>query len=159
MKILSPTMNFIQSEIKIVKRTKRWKDEKEISKKGHFFAQISCLSHCFAENIVTNPRCIFQNRRSFMFLRGPSTKTSLTFLTSIMDWEILNNMGEHFLQKIHVKSSFCREDYGQSEIHHTKIKGFFVPKRSIYKNLSHIFHSDFIMRDTCTSLQVIFHTL
>ena len=94
-----------------------------------------------------------------MFLRGPSTKTSLTFLTTIIDWEILNNIGKHFLQKIHVKLSFCREDCGQSEILHTKLKEVFVPKRPIYKNLSHVFHSHFIMRDTWTSLQPIFQTL
>ena len=35
-----------------------------------------------------------------MFLRGPSTKTSLTFLTAIMVLEILNNVGKHFLQRI-----------------------------------------------------------
>jgi len=66
-----------------------------------------------------------------MFLRGPSTKTSLTFLTTIMVLEILNNVGKHVLQKIPVKSSFCREDCGQYEIHHTKLKDFFVPKRPI----------------------------
>jgi len=60
-----------------------------------------------------------------MFLRGPSTKTSLTFLTSIMVLEILNNVGKNFLQKILVKSSFCREYCGQYEIHHTKMKDFF----------------------------------
>ena len=48
-----------------------------------------------------------------MFLGGPSTKNSLTFLTSIMVLEILNNVGKHFLQKIPVKSSFCREYCGQ----------------------------------------------
>ena len=57
-----------------------------------------------------------------MFLRGPSAKTSLTFLTAIMVLEILNNVGKHFLQKIPVKSSFCKEDCGQSEIHLTKLK-------------------------------------
>ena len=57
-----------------------------------------------------------------MFLRGPSTKTSLTFLTAIMVLEILNNVGKHFSQKIPVKSSFCREYCGQLEIHLTKIK-------------------------------------
>ena len=48
-----------------------------------------------------------------MFLSGASTKTSLTFLTAIMVLEILNNVGKHFLQKIPVKSSFCREDCGK----------------------------------------------
>ena len=48
-----------------------------------------------------------------MFLRGPSTKTSLTFLSVISFLEILNNVGKHFLQKIPVKSSFCREDCGK----------------------------------------------
>ena len=66
-----------------------------------------------------------------MFLRVPSTKTSLTFLTAIMVLEILNNIGKNFLQKITVKSSFCREYCGQSEIHHTKLKEVFVPKRPI----------------------------
>ena len=94
-----------------------------------------------------------------MFLRGPYTKNFLTFLTSIMVLEILNNVGKHFLQKITVKSSFCREYCGQSEIHHTKIKDVFVPKRALYKNLSHVLHIDFKMRDTCTSLQAIFQTL
>ena len=134
---------------------KRWKREQE----GTFFTQISCLSDCFSEHIVTNPRWILKKLRSFMFLRGPSTKTSLTFLTAIMDWEILNNIGEHFLQKILVKSSFCREYCGQSEIHHTKMKEIFVSKRPIYKNLSHFLHSHFIMIDTRTSLQAIFQTL
>ena len=94
-----------------------------------------------------------------MFLRGPSTKTSLTFLTAIMVLEILNNDGKHFLQKIPVKSSFYREYCGQSEIHHTKMKEDFFLKRPIYKNLSHVFHSDFIIIDTCTSLRAIFQTL
>ena len=94
-----------------------------------------------------------------MFLRGPSTKTSLTFLTSIMVLEILNNVGKHFLQKIPVKSSFCREYCGQSEMNITKLKEVFVPKGTIYKNLSQFFHSDFRMRDTCTSLQAIFQSL
>ena len=48
-----------------------------------------------------------------MFLRGPSIKNSLTFLTTIMVLEILNNDGKHFLQKIPVKSSFCREYCGK----------------------------------------------
>ena len=56
-----------------------------------------------------------------------------------MDCEILNNIGENFLQKIPIKSSVCREYCGQSEIHHTKLKEFFVPKRPIYENLSHFF--------------------
>ena len=94
-----------------------------------------------------------------MFLRGPSTKTSLTLLTTIMVLEILNNVGKHFLQKIPVKSSFYREYCGQSEIHHTKLKEGFVPKRHIYKNLSHFLHSDFRIKDTYTSLQGIFQTL
>ena len=66
-----------------------------------------------------------------MFLRGPYTKTSLTFLTAIIVLEILNNVEKHFLQKIPVKSSFCREDCGQSKIHNTKLKEVFVPKRPI----------------------------
>ena len=122
----------------------------------NIFAEISCFSHYFAEIIVINIRWIFQNRRRFMFLRGPSTKTSLTFLTTIMVLEILNNVGKHFLQKIPVKSSFYREACGQSKINHTNRKEVFVPKRPIYKNLSHFFHSDFRIRDTCTSLKAIF---
>ena len=94
-----------------------------------------------------------------MFLRVPSTKTSLTFLTAIMVLEILNNVGKHFLQKNPVKSSFFREYFGQLEIHFTKMKEVFVPKRPIYKNLSQFFHSDFRLRDTCTSLEAIFQTL
>ena len=94
-----------------------------------------------------------------MFLRGPSTKTSLTFLSVISFLEILNNVGKHFLQKIPVKSSFCRKYCGQSEIHDTKLKDFFVPKRTIYKNLSYFFHRYYRTGDTCTSLQVIFQTL
>ena len=94
-----------------------------------------------------------------MFLRGPSTKTSLTFLTAIMVLEILNNVGKHFLQKNPVKSSFCREYFGQLEIHFTKLKEVLFPKRPIYKKISHFFHSDFRLRDTCTSLEVIFQTL
>ena len=94
-----------------------------------------------------------------MFLRGPSTKTFLTFLTSIMVLEILNNVGKHFLQKIPVKSSFCREYCGQSEIHITKLKEVFVSKRPIYKNLSQFLHSGFILIDTCTSVHAIFQTL
>ena len=94
-----------------------------------------------------------------MFLRGPYTKTSLTFLTAIMVWEILSNVGKHVLQKIPVKSSICREDCGQSEIHITKRKEVFVPTRPIYKKVSQFFHSDFRIRDTCTSLQAIFQTL
>ena len=157
MKILSPTMNFIQSESKIVKRTKRWKDE-NITRRN-IFAEIACFSHYFAEPIVTNKRWILKNWRRFLFLRGLSTKTSLTFLTAIMVLEILNNDGKHFFQKIPVKSSFCREYCGQLEIHFTKLKDIFVPKRPIYKNLSHFFHSDFRLRDTCTSLEDIFQTL
>ena len=94
-----------------------------------------------------------------MFLIGPYTKTSLTFLTAIMVLEILNNVGKHFLQKIPVNSSFCREYCGQSEIHLTKLKEFFVPKRPIYKNLSHFLDIDFRLRDTCTYLEAIFQTL
>ena len=94
-----------------------------------------------------------------MFLRGPSTKTSLTFLTAIMVLEILNNVGKHFLQKTPVKSSFCREYCGHSEIHLTKLKEVFVLKRPIYKNLSHFLDIDFRLRDTCTSLEAIFQTL
>ena len=94
-----------------------------------------------------------------MFFRGPSTETSLTFLTAIMVLEILNNDGKHFLQKIPVKSSFCREYCGQSEIHLTKLKEVLVPKRPIYKNLSHFLDIDFRLRDTCTSLEAIFQTL
>ena len=52
-----------------------------------------------------------------MFLRWTSTKTSLNFLTSVMVLEILNNVGNHFLQKIPVKSSFFREDFGKSTVH------------------------------------------
>ena len=94
-----------------------------------------------------------------MLLRGPSTKTSLTFLTDIMVLEILNNDGKHFLQKIPVKSSFCREDCGQFEIHLKKMKAVFVPKRPVYKNLSQCLHSDFKIIDTCTSLKAIFQIL
>ena len=94
-----------------------------------------------------------------MLLRGLSTKTSLTFLTDIMVLEIVNNDGKHFLQKIPVKSSFCREYCGQSEIHLTKLKEVFVPKRTIYKNLSSVLDIDFRLRDTCTSLEAIFQTL
>ena len=94
-----------------------------------------------------------------MFLRYPTTKISLTFLTTIMYWEILNNIGEHFLQKIPVKSSFWIEDGGQSETHLKKLKEVFVPKRSIYQNLSHFVHKYYIMKDTCASLQAIFQTL
>jgi len=125
----------------------------------NIFTEIACFSHCFADTIVINKRWILQNWRSFMFLRGPSTKTSLTFLTTIMVLEILNNVEKHFLQKITVKSSFCREYCGQLEIHFTKMKEVFVPKGPIYKNLSHFLHSDFRMRDTCTSLEAIFQTL
>ena len=125
----------------------------------NIFVEISCLSHCFAETIVINPRWIFQNWRRFLFLRGLSTKTSLTFLTAIMVLEILNNDGKHFLQKIPVKSSFCREYCGHLEIHFTKLKEVFVPKRPFYKNLSQFFHSDFRLRDKCTSLEDIFQTL
>ena len=103
MKIISPTkIKFIQSECKTFKRTKRLKDE-NISRRN-IFAEISCLSHCFSENIVINTRLILQNRRRFMFLIYPNTKTSFTFLTSIMGWEILNNIGKHLLQKITIKS-------------------------------------------------------
>ena len=94
-----------------------------------------------------------------MFLIGPYTKTSLTFLTAIMVLEILNNVGKHSLQKISVKLPFCREYCGQYEIHHTELKEVFVPERPIYKKISHFFHSDFRIRDTCTSLQAIFQTL
>ena len=94
-----------------------------------------------------------------MFLIGPSRKTSLTFLTAIMVLEILNNVGKHFLQKIRVKSSFFREYCGQSEIHIEKLKEVFVPKRPIYKKLSHFFDIDFRLRDTCTSLEAMFQTL
>ena len=48
-----------------------------------------------------------------MFLRGPSTKKSLTFLTAIMVLEILNNVGKNVLQKHPVKSSFYRDYCGQ----------------------------------------------
>ena len=179
-------------------------------------SEISCLNHSFPETIVINRRWIFQNWKAFMFLRGQYTKTSLTFLTAIMVLEILNNVGKHFLQKIPVKSSFCRdncgqyivqkwrrfmflrgkytktsltfltaimfleilnnvgkhfwqkilvnsslcrEDGGKYKIHHTKLKERFFPKRPIYKNLSHVFHNHFRMRDTCTYLQAIFQTL
>ena len=158
MKIFSPTMKFIQSESKIVKGTKKWKNEKE-SKKGHFLHKISCSSHCFAEHIVTNPRYMSKNWRRFMFLRGPYTKTSLTFLIATMDWEILNNIGKHFLQTIPVKSSFCRENCGQQEVHITKLKEFFVPKRDIYKNLSQFVQNYYRMKDKCVSLQPIVQTL
>ena len=150
---------WILSKVK-VKQSKEQKSEKmKNTTRRNIFAEISCFSHCFEKNIVINPRWILKNWRRFMFLRGPSTKTSLTFLTAIMVLEILNNVGNNFLQKIPVKSSFCREDCGQYEIHHTKLKEVFVPKRHIYKTLSHFFHSDFIVRDTCTSLQTIFQTL
>ena len=125
----------------------------------NIFAEIAYFSHSFAETIVINPRWILQNWRRFMFLRGPSTKPSLTFLIAIMVLEILNNVGKHFLQKISVKSSFCREDCDQSEIHLTKMKEDFVPKRPVYKKLSHFLHSYCKMRDTCTSLEAIFQTL
>ena len=94
-----------------------------------------------------------------MFLRGPSTKNSLTFLTSIMVLEILNNVGKHFLPKITVKSSVFRAYCGQSEIHLTKLKAVFVPKRSFYKNLSHVFHRYYRMRDKFTYLLLIFQTV
>ena len=58
-----------------------------------------------------------------------------------------------------VKSSFYREDCGEYKIHHTKLNEIFLPKRPIYKNLSQFFHSDFKIRDKCTSLQDIFQTL
>ena len=126
--------NLSKVKVKTVKKTKRLKDENRARR--NIFVEISCLSHCFAETIVTNPRLILQNWRRFMFLRCPATKTFLTFLTSIMGWEILNNIGKNILQKLHVKSSFCREYCGQSEIPHTKLKDYFVPKKPIYKNLS-----------------------
>ena len=94
-----------------------------------------------------------------MLLRGPSTKTSLTFLTDIMVLEILKNFGKHFLKKNPVKSSFFIEYCGQLEIHFTKMKEVVVPKRPIYKNLSQCFQSDFRLRDKCTSLEAIFQTL
>jgi len=83
-----------------------------------------------------------------MFLRGPSTKTSLTFLASIMVLEILNNVGKPFFgEKFSLSHHFAESIL------------VFVPKIPIYKNLSQFFHSDFIMRDTCASLQAIFQTL
>ena len=42
--------------------------------------------------------------------------------------EILNNVGKHFLQKILVKSSFCREDCGQSETYHKNWRKFLFLK-------------------------------
>ena len=48
-----------------------------------------------------------------MYIRFSATTNSLTFLTSIMVLEILNNIGEHVLQKIPVKSSFCRDACGK----------------------------------------------
>ena len=39
------------------------------------------------------------------------------------------------------------------------MKEVFVPKRPIYKNLSHFLHKYYRMRDTCASLQPIFHTI
>lgn len=91
-----------------------------------------------------------------MFLSFPNTKTSLTFLTAIMDLEILNHIWNPFLQKIPVKSSVCREDCGQSEINLTKRNDFFVPKKTIYRNLSHFLHRYYRMRDKWTYLQPIF---
>ena len=59
MKILSKTMNFIQMKVKTVKITVRLQDE-NIARRD-IFAEISYLSHCFAEIIVTNTRSILQN--------------------------------------------------------------------------------------------------
>ena len=123
-------------KVKIVKRSLRLKDE--IRTKMVHSSEISCLSHSFAETIVINTRWILQNWRMFMFIICPATTTSLTFLTAIMVLEILNNVWKNFLQKIPVKSSFCREYCVQYEIHHTKLKEVYVLKRKIYKNLSHV---------------------
>ena len=123
MKILSPTMKYIQIRRKTVKRTKWLKDE-NIARRN-IFAEISYLSHCFSETIVINPRWILKHWRRFMFLWCPTTKTSPTFLTAIMGLEILNNIWNHFLQKIPVKSSFFRGYCGQSEIHITNWRRFF----------------------------------
>ena len=87
-----------------------------------------------------------------MFLRCSTTKASLTFLTAIMGLDILNNILKHFLQKIPVKTSFCREYCGQSEIVNTKLKAVFVPKSPIYKNLFHFLHIYFGLRNTKVSL-------
>ena len=133
---------------------KRWKHKK----KEHFFIN-SCLSHCFEENIVTNPRWILKKWRRFMFLRCPNIKPSLTFLTAIMGWEILNNIGKQFVQKLPVKSSFYRGYCGKLGIHLKKMKEVFVTMSPIYKKISHILRSYFRMRDTCTYLQPIFQTL
>ena len=92
-------------------------------------------------------------------MRCQTTKKSLTFLTAIMVLEILNNVGKHFLQKIPVKSSFCRNSCGRSEVHFTKLKEVFVPKGCIYKNLSHVLNIYYIMRDTCEYFQPILQTL
>ena len=44
-----------------------------------------------------------------MFLRGPSTKMSLTFLTTIMVLEILNNVGKHFCRKFQLSHHFVEK--------------------------------------------------
>ena len=46
-------------KVKTVKRTVRLKDENGARK--DIFAEISCLSHCFAETIVINTRLILKH--------------------------------------------------------------------------------------------------
>ena len=125
---------------------------------AYFSNSVNYFLHIFCRAYCAQLERHFRKLKEVYVLKMSDYK-NISFLTAIMGLEILNNIWKHFLQKIPVKSSFCREYCGQSKIHITKLEEVFVPKRPIYKKISHVLHRYYRTRDTCTSLQPILQTL
>jgi len=111
--------------------------------------EISCLSHSFSKTSSTNTRWILWNQRRFVFLRGWSTKTYLTFYTGITKCEISSCLHRLFLElcKVLFLTSFCREYCEQMEPNFWNLIEVYLPTILIYNNIFHFLHIDLWLRD------------
>ena len=93
-------------------------------------SEISCLSHSFAETIVTHPKSILRNGRRFLFLTGQFMETYLTFYTGITKSEISACLHNLFLSlcKVLFLTSFGREYCEQLEMNFGKLREVYLKK-------------------------------
>ena len=117
-------------------------------------SEISCLSHIFIETIVANPTSILRTWRRFLFPKGSSTKTSLTFYTGITKREISACIHNLFfsLCKVLFLTSFSREYCEQLEMHFGTLGEVYLKSIPILKNLYHFLHIYHRLRYTSISL-------
>ena len=137
---------------KTVKRIVRLKDENKAWR--DIFAEISCLSHSFRENIVVRPIWILEKWRRFMFLGFQPIKTYLTLHTSITEWEIHAHIYSLLFRlcKVLFYTYFYRAYCELLELNFGKMREVYLSNIFIYKKIFHILHTYLILIYTKVSL-------